>query len=250
MHTSRNLGYFTNGDARPGKERGPIDHQRSPPPPATTATATPSSPPPETATTTKVSLCLHSRSVPSKPPSSSLALPKTRTTWVGHVNYKDPHFNVGMPVFSIHGNHDDPAGVDNLSTIDILSACNLVNYFGKMVLEGSGVGQIALYPILIRKGSTSVALYGLGNIRDERLNRMFQTPHAVQWMQPEPQEGCQVSDWFNILVLHQNSDAANLALGNMGDAKSYANEKADRAKDMTGDAKETMESTMSQGREK
>jgi len=32
----------------------------------------------------------------------------------------------------------------------------------------------------------------------------------------------------------------------MGDAKSYANEKADRAKDMTGDAKETMESTMSQ----
>lgn len=29
----------------------------------------------------------------------------------GHVNYEDPHFNVGLPVFSIHGNHDDPAGV-------------------------------------------------------------------------------------------------------------------------------------------
>ncbi|MBA0730319.1 hypothetical protein Golax_020414, partial [Gossypium laxum] len=109
----------------------------------------------------------------------------------GHVNYEDPHFNVGLPVFSIHGNHDDPAGVDNLSAVDILSACNLVNYFGKMVLGGSG-------------GSTAVALYGLGNIRDERLNRMFQTPHAVQWMRPEPQEGCEVSDWFNILVLHQN----------------------------------------------
>ncbi|MFQ6641780.1 hypothetical protein Gotur_016118 [Gossypium turneri] len=122
----------------------------------------------------------------------------------GHVNYEDPHFNVGLPVFSIHGNHDDPAGVDNLSAVDILSACNLVNYFGKMVLGGSGVGQITLYPILIRKGSTAVALYGLGNIRDERLNRMFQTPHAVQWMRPEPQEGCEVSDWFNILVLHQN----------------------------------------------
>ncbi|KAK8676847.1 hypothetical protein V6N13_142408 [Hibiscus sabdariffa] len=122
----------------------------------------------------------------------------------GHVNYEDPHFNVGLPVFSIHGNHDDPAGVDNLSAVDILSACNLVNYFGKMVLGGSGVGQITLYPILIRKGSTAVALYGLGNIRDERLNRMFQTPHAVEWMRPEPQEGCEVSDWFNILVLHQN----------------------------------------------
>ncbi|KAF4349698.1 hypothetical protein G4B88_023220, partial [Cannabis sativa] len=122
----------------------------------------------------------------------------------GHVNYEDPHFNVGLPVFSIHGNHDDPAGVDNLSAVDILSACNLVNYFGKMVLGGSGVGQITLNPILIKKGSTAVALYGLGNIRDERLNRMFQTPHAVQWMRPESQEGCQVSDWFNILVLHQN----------------------------------------------
>ncbi|KAK9269023.1 hypothetical protein L1049_000791 [Liquidambar formosana] len=127
----------------------------------------------------------------------------------GHVNYEDPHFNVGLPVFSIHGNHDDPAGVDNLSAVDILSACNLVNYFGKMVLGGSGVGQITLHPILIRKGSTAVALYGLGNIRDERLNRMFQTPHAVQWMRPEAQEGCQVSDWFNILVLHQNRVKTN-----------------------------------------
>lgn len=42
---------------------------------------------------------------------------------------------------------------DNLSAIDILSACNLVNYFGKMVLGGSGVGQITLCPILIRKVS-------------------------------------------------------------------------------------------------
>ncbi|XP_015161502.1 double-strand break repair protein MRE11 isoform X2 [Solanum tuberosum] len=130
----------------------------------------------------------------------------------GHVNYEDPHFNVGLPVFSIHGNHDDPAGVDNLSAVDILSACNLVNYFGKMDLGGSGVGQIALHPILIRKGLTSVALYGLGNIRDERLNRMFQTPHAVQWMRPEAREGCQVSDWFNILVLHQNRFQLKLPL--------------------------------------
>ncbi|CAI0376121.1 unnamed protein product [Linum tenue] len=127
----------------------------------------------------------------------------------GHVNYEDPHFNIGLPVFSIHGNHDDPAGVDNLSAIDILSACNLVNYFGKMILEGSGVGQITLYPILMKKGSTNVALYGLGNIRDERLNRMFQTPHAVQWMRPEVQESCEVSDWFNILVLHQNRVKTN-----------------------------------------
>ncbi|KAF0890853.1 hypothetical protein E2562_004328 [Oryza meyeriana var. granulata] len=127
----------------------------------------------------------------------------------GQVNYEDPNFNVGLPVFTIHGNHDDPAGVDNLSAIDILSACNLVNYFGKMDLGGSGVGQIAVHPVLVKKGTTFVALYGLGNIRDERLNRMFQTPHAVQWMRPETQDGMSVSDWFNILVLHQNRIKTN-----------------------------------------
>lgn len=26
------------------------------------------------------------------------------------VNYEDPNLNVGFPVFSIHGNHDDPSG--------------------------------------------------------------------------------------------------------------------------------------------
>lgn len=26
------------------------------------------------------------------------------------VNYEDPNLNVGIPVFSIHGNHDDPQG--------------------------------------------------------------------------------------------------------------------------------------------
>jgi double-strand break repair protein MRE11 len=31
------------------------------------------------------------------------------------------------------GNHDDPAGGENLSAIDVLAACNLVNYFGKHV---------------------------------------------------------------------------------------------------------------------
>jgi double-strand break repair protein MRE11 len=28
-----------------------------------------------------------------------------------HVNYEDPDINVAIPVFAIHGNHDDPSGV-------------------------------------------------------------------------------------------------------------------------------------------
>ena len=27
------------------------------------------------------------------------------------VNYQDPNYNIALPVFTIHGNHDDPAGV-------------------------------------------------------------------------------------------------------------------------------------------
>lgn len=34
------------------------------------------------------------------------------------------------------------------------------------------------------QGGTCVALYGLGNIRDERLARMFQTPGCVEWCSP------------------------------------------------------------------
>jgi DNA repair exonuclease SbcCD nuclease subunit len=48
-------------------------------------------------------------------------------------NFEDPNINVGLPVFTIHGNHDDPAGADNLSAVDLVSACGLVNYFGKVV---------------------------------------------------------------------------------------------------------------------
>lgn len=48
-------------------------------------------------------------------------------------------------------------------------------------IVGAGVGKIRVSPVLIRKGSTRLALYGLGNLRDERLCRLFQTPGCVEW---------------------------------------------------------------------
>jgi double-strand break repair protein MRE11 len=51
------------------------------------------------------------------------------------VNFENPNLNVGLPVFTIHGNHDDPAGTDNLSAVDMLSAAGLLNYFGKVVRD-------------------------------------------------------------------------------------------------------------------
>lgn len=41
--------------------------------------------------------------------------------------------------------------------------------------------RITLRPLVLRKGNTLLALYGLGNLRDERLGRMFNTPGAVTW---------------------------------------------------------------------
>ena len=31
-----------------------------------------------------------------------------------NVNYEDPNYNIDIPVFSIHGNHDDPTGVSEI----------------------------------------------------------------------------------------------------------------------------------------
>ena len=111
------------------------------------------------------------------------------------VNYEDSNLNISLPVFSIHGNHDDPTGSAQLCALDLLSAAGLVNYFGKY----TSLEHIDMSPVLLRKGTTSLALYGLGSIRDERLHRMF-VRKAVSMLRPrEGQE-----DWFNLLVLHQN----------------------------------------------
>lgn len=40
----------------------------------------------------------------------------TFTRAFNHVNYEDPDINVAIPVFSIHGNHDDPSGVRPISS--------------------------------------------------------------------------------------------------------------------------------------
>lgn len=197
-------------------------------------------------------------------------LPLTACSRRRRINYEDPNYNIGLPVLTIHGNHDDPAGTENLSAVDILSTCRLVNYFGKVgtaswqgcactpagraapvaqcivpaglvggagartgtgercpaklepsslkgtagprirslpprrrscaalpadlwlvdpgpatreqaAIEGTGTGKLRIAPVLLQKGGTRVALYGLGNLRDERLCRLFQTPGHVEW---------------------------------------------------------------------
>ncbi|KAH8677611.1 Metallo-dependent phosphatase-like protein [Xylariales sp. PMI_506] len=116
----------------------------------------------------------------------------------GHVNYEDPDMNISIPVFSIHGNHDDPSGDGQLCSLDILQVAGLVNYFGRV----PEADKIEAKPVLLQKGLTKLALYGISNVRDERMYRTFRD-HRVKWFRPNVQS----SDWFNLLAVHQNHHA-------------------------------------------
>jgi double-strand break repair protein MRE11 len=50
------------------------------------------------------------------------------------VNFLDAYHSVSLPIFTIHGNHDDPVGGsgEQFSALDILQMANLINYFGKV----------------------------------------------------------------------------------------------------------------------
>ncbi|CAH6777443.1 double-strand break repair protein MRE11 [Phodopus roborovskii] len=116
----------------------------------------------------------------------------SRFPWV---NYQDGNLNISIPVFSIHGNHDDPTGADALCALDILSCAGFVNHFGRSL----SVEKIDISPVLLQKGSTKLALYGLGSIPDERLYRMF-VNKKVTMLRPKEDE----NSWFNLFVIHQN----------------------------------------------
>ena len=110
-------------------------------------------------------------------------------------------------MFTIHGNHDDPSSADDTSAVDILASANLLNYFGKSKItrsDANNAGEVKIRPILIRKGNVKLALYGLGNIRDERMCRLFSSPKGVEWARPASSAIADIDDWVNLFILHQN----------------------------------------------
>ncbi|KAL7276614.1 meiotic recombination [Rhizina undulata] len=113
----------------------------------------------------------------------------------GTVNYENANYNVSIPVFTIHGNHDDPSGRERMSSLDLLSITGLINYFGRAPESDN----ITITPVLLQKGRTKLALYGLSNVRDERLFRTFRDG-KVKWLRP----GVQQNEWFNLMCVHQN----------------------------------------------
>lgn len=115
-----------------------------------------------------------------------------------HANYEDLDINVAIPIFSIHGNHDDPSGEGHLAALDLLQVSGLINYYGRTPESDN----IQIKPVLLQKGRTKMALYGMSNVRDERLFRTFRDG-KVKFFQPSMQK----NDWFNLMSVHQNHHA-------------------------------------------
>ena len=82
-----------------------------------------------------------------------------------------------------------------MSAIDILSAAGVLNHFGK----AENCDKIDMTPVLLKKGDTKLALYGLGSMRDERLYKTFCLKN-VHMLRPREDP----DSWFNIFVIHQN----------------------------------------------
>lgn len=121
----------------------------------------------------------------------------------GQVNYQNEFYSVDLPVMSIHGNHDDPSreGTELFAALDLLDCSGLVNYIGRQ----EQINQIEIAPVLMKKGTTHLALYGLGSMRDERLNRMWQGS-KLTFLRPNQDENVNATEFFNLFTLHQNRD--------------------------------------------
>ena len=83
----------------------------------------------------------------------------------------------------------------HLAALDLLQIGGLVNYYGRTHESDN----IQVKPVLLQKGRTKLALYGMSNVRDERLFRTFRDG-KVKFFQPSQQK----SDWFNLMSVHQN----------------------------------------------
>jgi double-strand break repair protein MRE11 len=57
---------------------------------------------------------------------------------------------------------------------------------------------IAVKPVLLRKGNTYLGLYGIGNVKDQRMHFELRS-NRVRMFMPRDKD-----TWFNILLLHQN----------------------------------------------
>jgi double-strand break repair protein MRE11 len=59
---------------------------------------------------------------------------------------------------------------------------------------------IKIKPVLLQKGDTRLAMYGVGNVKDTRMHYELRSNRVRMFM---PQDDSAQS-WFNLLLVHQN----------------------------------------------
>ena len=89
-----------------------------------------------------------------------------------------------------------------LSCLDQLKVNSYINHFGKVI----NMEDIHVKPILFHKTGrdgqvVKIALYGIGHIKDERLNLAFDKG-SIHFSQPLKEDRTVDNDYFSILVLH------------------------------------------------
>ncbi|ANB13523.1 MRX complex nuclease subunit [Sugiyamaella lignohabitans] len=82
--------------------------------------------------------------------------------------------------------------------MDVLSATGFLNYYGRV----TDSRNIEVKPVMFRKGNTKLALYGISNLRDERMKHTFKHGRA-KFLRPS----VQTNEFFNLLAVHQNHHA-------------------------------------------
>ena len=63
---------------------------------------------------------------------------------------------------------------------------------------------IAVRPVLLQKGTSRLAMYGIGNVKDQRMHFELRSNRVRMYM-PKDKD-----DWFNVLIIHQNRYALPL----------------------------------------
>lgn len=69
------------------------------------------------------------------------------------------------------------SGLGQFCALEMLSAAGLINYFGRT----TDLKDIKISPLLLEKGRTKLAIYGLSSIKDERLFRLFRESKVRLW---------------------------------------------------------------------
>jgi double-strand break repair protein MRE11 len=99
----------------------------------------------------------------------------------------------------------------------MLSVSGLLNYFGKIDLSAEDAADpasdqgIRIKPVLLRKGESHLALYGVGNVRDSRMHYELRS-NRVKMFMPDDRGPVKEDDWFNLLLVHQNRYVLDLAV--------------------------------------